>query len=107
MLHFVRRLFGAPAPQGESSQDVSDDRDHNPVVAAKTVEGGPNVSASAHEGELARPDYEAFCRDFCYRPGAKFMESLPAEGGTQLAAWLHWSTPEAEPKAFIRLMLDL
>jgi hypothetical protein len=35
------------------------------------------------------------------------MGFLEAQGVTRLVNWLHWSTPEAEPKAFIRLMLQL
>jgi hypothetical protein len=35
------------------------------------------------------------------------MDFLRAEGVTRLADWLHWSTPEAEPKAIIRLVLEL
>ena len=35
------------------------------------------------------------------------MEFLKAEGVTELIDWLQWGTPEAEPKAFIRLMLEM
>jgi hypothetical protein len=71
------------------------------------ADDGPKGAASANEGEQARPDYETFCVGFCFRPGEKLMDFLEAEGVTRLHAWFHWSTPEAEPKAFIRLMLEL
>jgi hypothetical protein len=76
-------------------------------MGAGAAEDSPKGVASALEGEHAKPDYEAFCVNFCFRPGTKLMDFLEAEGATRLRTWLHWSTPEAEPKAFIRLMLEL
>jgi hypothetical protein len=49
--------------------------------------------------------YEEFCRTFCFRPGVNFMDYLKAEGHTDLIKWFHWTTPEPEPKAIIRLMV--
>jgi hypothetical protein len=102
-----RRLFGAPPTEPENFGE----RDANPMVTASIMgmadKGGPVFSAWANEGEQAKSDYEAFADAFCLRPGVKLMDFLDAEGVIKLKAWLHWSTLEAEPKAFIRLALDL
>jgi hypothetical protein len=110
MRGFFRKLFGTPPSKEASLTETFGEHDHNPVVAASIMgaaDDGPKGTASADEGEQAKPDYEAFCADFCFRPGTKLMDFLEVEGVTRLQAWLHWSTPEAEPKAFIRLMLEL
>jgi hypothetical protein len=110
MWDFFRKLFTAPPSTGKSTPETFGERDHNPVVGASIMgaaDDGPRGSASAHEGEQAKPEYETFCASFCFRPGIKLLDFLEAEGITRLRAWLHWSTPEAEPKAFLRLMLEL
>jgi hypothetical protein len=102
-----RKLFGTPPAEPVNYGE----RDANPVVTASIMgtadKGGPVMSASAGEGEEAKPDYQAFADTFHVWPGVKMMDFLDAEKVTRLKAWLHWSTPEAEPKAFIRLMLEL
>jgi hypothetical protein len=105
----IRRLFGGAIPPSVPPA-AFDLRDANPVAGASisgAAEDGPMTAATALEGEEARPDYEAFCVSFCFRPGTRLMDFLQAEGVTQLQSWLHGRTPEAEPKAFIRLMLEL
>jgi hypothetical protein len=71
------------------------------------ADDGPKGVASAREGDHAKPDYEMFCAQFCFRPDIKLVAFLEAQGLAPLLNWLHWSTPEAEPKALIRLMLEL
>jgi hypothetical protein len=86
------------------------ERDENPQVVASFMgmaETGPWGKATALEGEQAKADYEEFCATFCHRPGTNFIDFLKAERVTQMLDWLQWSTPEAEPKAFIRLMLEM
>jgi hypothetical protein len=112
MWDFIRKLFGTPPSKGQPAAATIAERDHNPRVAASIMgmgaaDNSPKGTASALEGEHAKPDYDAFCAGFCFRPGAKLMDFLEANKVEQLSAWLHWSTPEAEPKAFIRLMLEL
>jgi hypothetical protein len=108
MFGLVRKLFGAP-PSRDAGQSFGD-RDQNPVAVAGILgagDGSPRGTGSAREGQLAKPDYDAFRATFCCRPGRKLADVLEAEGVTRLTAWLHWGTPEPEPKAFIRLMLEL
>jgi hypothetical protein len=110
MWDFFRKLFRASPTSGESSTATVDERDDNPGAAASisgAANDGPRGVASAREGEHAKPDYETFCAQFCFRPDTRLVAFLEAQGVTRLLAWLHWSTPEAEPKAFIRLMLEL
>src|SRR5262245_16391641 len=110
MWGFVRKLFTPPPSIGATPAATLDERDGNPGVAASIIgaaEDGPKGTAPAREGEHARPDYETFCAQFCFRPDTKLVDFLEAQGVTRLLAWLHWSTPEAEPKALIRLMLEL
>lgn len=110
MLGFIRKLFGLTPAQAEPPAESFGERDRNPMVGAGVLGApadGPKASAAAQEGEQAKPDYEAFCANFCFRPGTRLMDFLQAEGVTRLQEWLHWSTPQAEPKAFIRLMLEL
>lgn len=86
------------------------ERDQNPLVVASFMgmaETGPKGMGSALEGEQAKADYEAFCATFCVRPGTNFVDFLKAQGVSRLIDWLHWHTPEAEPKAFVRLMLEM
>jgi hypothetical protein len=105
-----RNLFQRSPPQGPALTPTESERDRNPGVAASIMgaaETGPKGSASACEGEHAKADYDAFCATFCFRPGTRLMEFLEAEGVTMLVSWFHWSTPNAESKAIIRLMLEL
>ncbi|MGD8237514.1 MAG: hypothetical protein PVH68_03090 [Armatimonadota bacterium] len=115
---FLRKLFG-----GESSEDAEDaaashdPHDANPVATAAIstpddateaeLEEAPSATAGCWEHEESKPEYEEFCAGFCFKPGTKLMEYLESEGPPELRSWLHWETREAEPKAFIRLMLQL
>jgi hypothetical protein len=111
MAGFFRKLFGGRATEraAPAAGDL-DLRDQNPVAAAGimgVIEGGPRGIAAAIEAEEYQADYEAFCREFCHRPGVRFMDFLKAEGISALEKWLDPQTPEPEPKAFVRLMLKL
>jgi hypothetical protein len=109
MFGTLRKLLGATTSTEPASSPYGD-RDSNPVAAVSitgAANEGPKGVASAWEGEQAKPDYEVFCASFCFRPETRLMDFLEAEGVTRLKSWFHWSTPEAEPKALIRLMLEL
>lgn len=101
---WMGRLRGAAVPPPPASFG---ERDHNPVVVASIMGEPKGLLGKAAAQEEAQADYEAFCADFCLRPGTRFMDFLEAQGVTRLKRWLHWTTPEPEPKAFIRLMLEL
>jgi hypothetical protein len=109
MFGLFRKRSAAPSSK-QSADPGFGERDQNPVVTASIMgaaETGPWGKASALEGEQAKPDYETFCATFCFRPGKNFIDFLKTEGVTRMLEWLQWTTPEAEPKAFIRLMLEL
>lgn len=65
----------------------------------------PTEPASEEEVEAKR-EYETFCATFEFKPGTNLMKFVEANGITGLKRWLHWSNPEAEPRAFIRLALE-
>jgi hypothetical protein len=109
MFGSLRKLLGA-TPSNAPAASPYGERDRNPLAVASitgAANEGPKGVASAHEGEQAKPDYDVFCAKFCFRPHTKFMDFLEAEGVTRLKAWFHWSTPEAEPNAIIRLLVEL
>src|SRR6516164_3645818 len=109
MFGSLRKLLGANA-SNEPAASPYGERDTNPVAVASIMGAateGPKGLASAHEGEQAKADYDSFCANFCFRPETRLMEFLEAEAVTRLESWFHWSTREAEPKAIIRLMVEL
>jgi hypothetical protein len=57
-------------------------------------------------GEASEQEYEEFCKTFHHKPGQRWMDYLTVHQVDQLRDWLHPSTAEAEPKAFIRLAND-
>jgi hypothetical protein len=104
------RNRSATSAEKQSADPAFGERDQNPQVVASFMgmaETGPKGMATALEGEQAKADHETFSATFCVRPGTNFIEFLKAEGATRMLEWLQWCTPEAEPKAFIRLMLGM
>lgn len=93
----------------ESSPTPYDWRDTNPVVSASLTADANRMSvAAAATGEdEAQREYEEFCTHFYFKPETNLMEFIKAEHVTRLRDWLHWSNPEPEPKAFIRLALAM
>ena len=109
MFGSLRKLLGATF-SNEPTASPYGERDNNPAAAVSitgAANEGPKGVASAHEGEQAKSDFDVFCTSFYIRPDTKLMDFLEAEGVTRLKSWFHWSTPEPEPKAIIRLMLEL
>jgi hypothetical protein len=109
MLGSLRKLFGSPAADQPVASPYGE-RDNNPVAVVSIMGAaneGPKGVASAHEGEQAKSDFDRFYASFYFRSETKLMDFLEAEGVTRLKSWFHWSTPDAEPKAIMRLMLEL
>ena len=82
-------------------------RDHTPPSSQTWEADGPLGVAAALDGEAGRADYEAFCAGFCFRPRKNLMRFLAANDLQYVCDWLHWSTPEPEPKAFVQLGVEL
>ena len=112
MANLFRSLFGKHATMPGTSvaaPPLNDERDRNPVASMRftDIEDGPQGVAAAHNDEAARREYDAFCAQFCFQPGRNFREFLEAEKVTRLIAWLEPQSGEPEPRAFIRLILDM
>jgi hypothetical protein len=90
MISFLRKLFGR---SGQTSTPTN------------TGSSGQQSAQSVGPDEKIEDLYDEFCRTFCFRPGVNFMDYLKAEGHTDLIQWFHWTTPEPEPKAIIRLVV--
>lgn len=112
MFSWFRNLL-SPVAAGQSPPLTSQDlgpHDANPVVAAWIIdrqENGPKATAGAWEHDEAKPEFDRFCATFCFQPGVNLMEFIETQGSNQLQKWLHWTSDDAEPKAFIRLMIAL
>jgi hypothetical protein len=105
---FLRKLFGGK-PEAAPTSKAGPDYDKNPVAVAQLtdVPDSPVGRSAACGEETAEQEYERFRAEFCFRPGENLMQYLEAQGMVHLRDWLHWQTPEAEPKALIRLGLAM
>jgi len=100
------KLFGKASPKRE----YDDWRDKNPVgIASFThrIEGGPGGQSATFGEDTVEAEFEEFRRTFCHRPGENFWDFLEKEGVTNLQKWLRPDCPNPEPKAIIRLLLDM
>jgi hypothetical protein len=114
MSRFLRSLIDRLSPKPSVDPDDPiwgpNGRDAQPAAVAEILddeEDKKSATAGAWECEEMEPEYEEFCANFCFEPGKKLMDLIEAEGYSELADWLHWRNREAEPKAFLRLMLTL
>ncbi|MCI0357575.1 MAG: hypothetical protein L0211_03705 [Planctomycetaceae bacterium] len=85
-------------------------RDANPVVAACITgrqDSEPKATAGCWEHAESKPEYERFRASFCLPTGIKLTDVIERDGLSPLRNWLHFESDDAEPKAFIRLMLAL
>jgi len=107
MFKLFQNLFGGKA-KGDPEAEWTAGRDANPVVTASIMGQAEGLKASAGcwETEAATDEYEQFSTQFCFEPDRPFMQSLSDSDG-KLKARLRWDSPEAEPKAFVRLALLL
>lgn len=78
---------------------------NNPPSAVANEQ--PLGVASAHEsGEDVQREYEEFCQTFYFLLGERLIDFLVTNKVDRLSAWFHPSTPEPEPKCFIRFAND-
>ena len=100
-----------PSPRVPTTPQEMNDRELNPVVAAKFSTGNADgiiAVAAGYENAAFRLEYEKFCEKFCHRPGLNLMRDyVLKEDDQRLIAWLDWRGCEPEGKAFIRLMLKM
>jgi hypothetical protein len=76
----------------------------------KRVFGGKKAEADARptcENEPLQAVFEEFCATFCHKPGQNFMADARANADEEFLRWLRWDNDEPEPKAILRLMVDL
>jgi hypothetical protein len=106
-----RRQKKPPAPHVPTTPDEMNDRELNPVVAAKFSTGSSDgiiAVAAGYENPAFRLEYEEFCEKFCHRLDLNLMRDyVLKEDDQRLIAWLDWRGCEPEAKAFIRLMLKM
>ena len=76
------------------------------LFGGKKEEPAP-ASQVACEGEPLEAVYEEFCATFCHKPGQNFMAYARQHADEEFLRWLHWDNEEPEPKALIRLLVDM
>lgn len=104
---FQRRAAGPSASDAASTPAA--DPAANPTAVASFIDrnDGPRGRAAAH-GEGTYPtELEEFRASFCHRPGVNFWKLLKQDGVTRMMDWFGPETPEPEPKALVRLALDM
>ncbi len=81
----------------------------NPVAAAGFTGKADSIKAAAgaYEGEAAQAEYAEFCAAFFHKPGVKFSDFVDQNQIARLKKWMQPETLEPEPKAFIRLILEM
>lgn len=104
-MSFLKNLFGAPKTAPRPTNEF--DRNPSAVAALLDVEGGPESGARASGDDRSQAEFRRFREGFCFAPGHNLMAALEAAGHHQVAHWLDPQTPEAEPKAVVRLGLAL
>ena len=77
-----------------------------PVPAAPTPTSSI-VAAAAHGEDTAAAEYREFCDTFYVKPRVKFIDFIRRHRVQPLDDWLRPETTEAEPKALVRMMLQL
>jgi hypothetical protein len=105
---FFRRVFGG-GTEGAHRRPAEADFDTNPVAVAELMDvpDGPVGRAPASGDSATRQEFERFRAAFCFQPDRNLMDYLKAQRMTRLRNWLHWRSPEPEPKAFIRLAVAM
>ncbi|HEU4754058.1 MAG TPA: hypothetical protein VFU47_13190 [Armatimonadota bacterium] len=110
-MSFFRKLFGRAQPQEAPAAVRGDDpADANPVATAAfldRLDDGPKGTARATGEGTAGEEFEEFRATFCHQPGVNFWAYLEADNAWKMQQWLQPDTPEAEPKAIIRLLLEM
>lgn len=74
------------------------------LFGRKKEEAAPRASC---EGEPLEAVYEEFCAAFCHKPGQNFMAYARQNADDEFLKWLHWDNEEPEPKALLRLLVDM
>jgi hypothetical protein len=112
MIKLLYKLFAQRPPsqaQPEPSHYAADTE--NPSASAQFTDrinaGEPKGVAYAHGEENLEEEHRQFCESFCFKPGVRLMDFLKQEGITRMVDWLDWRSPYPEPKAIIRLALDM
>jgi hypothetical protein len=100
-------LFGSPKQRSESANIQS--RELNPVATVQlgNDQSGPQGASAAFGEPDADREYQEFCARFCFKPGIKLVDFLNANQMSTLQNWFRPSTQEPEPKAFVRLCLNM
>src|SRR5207248_2126762 len=98
VMGFFRKLFNKPAAQNAEPMSEEDRAfDQNPVVVASLLDledpDKPKGIAATYGEEGLQEEYEAFCADFCFKPGVRLYDFLKAEGVTHLLDWLDPKSP--------------
>ncbi|MDQ2730407.1 MAG: hypothetical protein M3Y56_02005 [Armatimonadota bacterium] len=110
MLRFFRKPADKPGIKTAPPADYSHDwRDQNPVAVARLhdIPDSPTgVSAAFGDPESER-EYNEFCAAFCFRPGENLMDFVAVHHITLLQRWFNPNNHQPEPKAIIRLALQL
>ena len=75
------------------------------LFGSKTPESPP--AAASCENESLEAVYEEFCATFCHKPGRNFMAWARKNTEESFLKWLHWDNEEPEPKAMLRLLVDM
>jgi hypothetical protein len=66
-----------------------------------------HVPVQSCEGEPLEAVYQEFCATFCHKPGVNFMTWARGNTGGWFFKWLHPDSNEPEPKAILRLLVDM
>ncbi|MDR3634101.1 MAG: hypothetical protein P4L84_09865 [Isosphaeraceae bacterium] len=109
MSGLLRRFWKRPESAAEAPVDPRMDRDSNPVAVAgfSGSDEIPLVAAGAYEGEAFGLEIAEFFTTFHHRPGIRLIDYIDENNDERLRSWFDWRCPEAEPKAFVRLMLAM
>ena len=104
------KLFGGRSGS-EPTDGAGDVADDNPRASAQFTDRvgveEPKGVAYAQGEENLQEEHDHFCASFQFKPGVLFLEFLRKEGVTRMIEWIDWRSPYPEPKAIIRLVLDM
>lgn len=105
MLKFLRSWLGGSREVDSRPRDAIASRDAAPVATASVMgqSGGLKATAGSWEIDEACRDSDAFWAHV--HSDSAFAQNVASQ--PELKAWLDCKSPDAEPKAFIRLALML